>query len=304
MISFKILTGDTLDEILSQIFESNPSADKTFASDIVRLFLENEEEDIEYAITSVHGCLLVRVYDGEYCFIYPTSICHESDPTSACEEIRAYAVKEEIPLVFINVPAAAIGSLVPMFRHVNIDTADEKNRFYTVRVMSELALLDEMPSYIGFRGIGLTPLTPEDDEDYTRLCTDEETGKFWGYDYSQDEPNPDKSYFRESAEEEFYRGAALCLGVRTKDEFVGEATLYYFDLKGGCECAVRILPEFRRRGYALEALRTLKTLARRLGLVYLCASVDSRNEASIAMTGQMFPEVGRDDTQVRFKVKL
>ncbi len=302
MISFKILTEEVKEEILLEIQSTTPDADITFASDNLTLSLEDEEA--EYAVAYAHGCLLLRVYDDEYSFVYPLPLCEGADKLLAAMEIRAYTVKEEIPLVFTDVRAEDLGALLPKFRHVNIDTHDRHNRFYTVRVMSELALLDEMPECNGFRGVGLTPLTPEDDEAYTRLCTDRESNEHWGYDYSEDEPDPSPTYFRESAESEFYRGAALCLAVRAEGVFVGEATLYYFDLMGGCECAVRILPEFRRKGYATQALNLLRTLGKRIGLVNLSAQVDINNPASVAMTGKVLPEDDRDDKIVRFCGRL
>ena len=165
-------------------------------------------------------------------------------------------------------------------------------------------MIDEIPSYTGYFGVSLTPFTPDDDEGYARLCMDEETNKYWGYDYSKDEAEPEVSYFRQVAEAEFDRSTALCLAVRYKNTFVGEATLYYFDLMGGCECAVRILPEFRRMGYGGEALKLLKTIAKRMGIKYLRAAVYLRNEASVRMTEKHIPEIDRDDKQVTYQGKL
>jgi RimJ/RimL family protein N-acetyltransferase len=187
---------------------------------------------------------------------------------------------------------------------MNIDAADENNRFFTVRVMSEAALLDEMPEIEGDHGVSLTPLLPSDDEIYARLCKDEDTNRYWGYDYSQDEPNPTDSYFRENVEGEFYRGISVCLAVRVNEVFAGEAILYSFDLLGGCECAVRLLPAFRRKGYATESLEMLKELARHMGLTSLSATVSKENNASIHMTGKCLPEVESDDKNVRFRAEL
>ena len=303
MISFKILTEESKEEILNSVFENIPDADKVFATDNLTLLLE-DEDDTEYAVSSAHGCLLIRVFDDEYSFIYPIPLCDSADKLSAAMEIRAYVVKEEIALVYTDVRAHDVGELVTKFRHVNIDSSDKLNRFYTIRVMSELMLLDEQPEYTGFRGISVSPLTPEDDEDYFRLCSDNESNRFWGYDYSQDEPDPDISYFREVSEGEFCRGVALSLAVRSMGKFVGEATLYYFDLMGGCECAVRILPEYRRMGYGTETLRVLGTLVKRMGLTHLKASVDKNNSASIAMTEKFFPMIEEIDGQVKFDRKL
>lgn len=304
MISFKILTEQVKDDLLKQIKRLSPDADITFASDNMTLLLEGDDEEIEYAVTYAHGCLLVRIFDGEYLFMYPQKLSDGAAPLAAAMEIRAYAVKEEIPLVYCDVRAADVGALATSFRHLTIDSDDPKDRFYTIRVSSELALMDEEPSCFGFRGVALTPIKPSDDEDYFRLCSDKATNAHWGYDYSADEPNPTKTYFRESAEEEFRRGAALCLAVRSQSVFVGEVTLYYFDCKGGCECAVRILPEYRGRGYATEALRALRILAKRMGLIHLYATVASQNKASVGLCEKMFNYSDNVGQNVRFTANL
>ena len=304
MISFKILTEESFDEILASVYENIPDADRVFASDNVKILLENDDEDVEYAITSSNGCLLTRVYDEEYYFYYPLPLCDGANKLKAAMEIREYAVKEEIPLVYTDVRREDVGELVTCFRHVNIDSQNYRNDFYTVRVQNELMLLDEQPSYTSFLGITVNPFTEDDDEDYFRLCTDKSSNEYWGYDYSQDEPNPEKSYFREIAEGEFCRGAALCLAVRSMGVFIGEATLYYFDFMGGCECAVRILPEYRRQGNGIKTLRALNNLAKHMGLTHLKASVDKSNTASIIMTEKFFPRVGEMDGRIKFDRKL
>ncbi len=303
MISFKILTEQVKSDLLSEIRLDDPLADADLASENLDMLL-SDESDTEYAVAYARGCLLVRIFDGEYSFMYPLSLSGGAKPVDAVMEIRAYAVKEEIPLVFSAVPSRSLGSLARKFRHLNIDAEDRKCRYYTVRVMNELSLLDEIPTVVGASGISLTPLTPEDDADYTRLCTDKDTNALWGYDYSQDEPNPDASYFRESAEEEFCRSTALCLAVRHKGKFIGEAVLYYFDMLGGCDCAVRLLPEFRRKGHATRALRCIRALAKDMGLLVLGASVDIHNEASVRMTKKVLPEVSKDEKTIRFQCKL
>ena len=208
MISFKLLSEQAREDLLSQISNASPDADIEYASDTLNLLME-QDDDVEYAVSYACGCLLIRNFDGEYSFSYPIPLSDEADSICAAMEIRAYAVKEEIPLVFYDVPSEELGLILPKFRHANIDSEEPLNRYYTVRVMSELALTDEMPSYTGIFGISLTPLAEEDDEDYARLCMDKETNRFWGYDYSSDEPDPEKSYFREEAEKEYCRGTAL-----------------------------------------------------------------------------------------------
>ena len=308
MISFKILTKESMEELLEEIRESAPDADLTFAEDNMRLFLEHSLEvsdgEIEYAISYSNGCLLFRIYEEEYSFMYPLPLFEGADTVAAALEIRAYAVKEEIPLIYTDVRATELGDLIPHFRHLNLDAQDKGGVFYTVRVMSEPSLLDEIPEFSDFLGHALTPFTPEDDEDYARLCMDKESNQLWGYDYSEDEPDPEISYFRECAEGEFYNGTALCLAFRVDGKFVGEGTLYYFDLMGGCQCAARILPEYRRRGYGTAAVQCLKSLAKRMGIVRIGTRVDLRNTASLKLTDKCLHEIGRDDTCAIYELKL
>ncbi len=301
MISFKILTEENKAALLNRICENILEADLEYAEDIAASLLNDGET--EYALAEAFGCMLIRAFDGEYSFIYPTPLSENSDPSFAVIDISAYAVKEEIPFVLIDVPREAIEGIVTLFRHVNIDSQDRDNEYFTVRVMSEIALLNDIPTY-NFGSMALSPITPDDDADYARLATDSDSNKYWGFDYREDEPNPEISYFRENAEQEFSRGVSLCLAIRAEGRFVGEATLYYFDLRGGCECAVRILPEFRRRGYAGASLEALKQMAQGMGILYLCASVDENNAASISMTEKRFSKIGKEGNRVKFEAKL
>lgn len=299
MISFKPLTEGSVSELLSRIESSLSDADISYARECLDM-LSADSEEREYGICLCCGCLLARAFDGFYYFTYPIPLCDEADCLAAVDEIRAYAVKEEIALVLSDIPREEIGGLLSLFRHINLDSEDEDNQCFTLRALSEAAMLDELPTVVG-GAVELMPLTPEDDEIYARLAKDRQTNKYWGYDFSLDNPDPSDSDFRATAEEEFARGVAICLAVRVEGAFAGEAILYGFDLLGGCECAVRLLPAFRRKGYATEALRGLKTLARRIGLVYLCASVSVENKPSIKMTEKVLDALSDDGEILKFK---
>ena len=301
MISFKILTEESAEELFREICSAIPDTDEEFLSENIDMMLDDESE---YALSQSDGCLLVRIFDGEYSFAYPIAMVDDAEPMAAVEQIRLYAIKEEIPLVFCDVPAEELGGLIPKFRHASIDATDPDNKCYTVRIMSEVAMLDEIPIVNGPDAVCLTPITEADDELYFALATDLDTNKYWGYDYRQDEPNPEVDYFRENSDAEFGRGTAISLAVRVKGEFAGEATLYSFDLLGGCECAVRLLPTFRGQGYATDALNLLKRLAKGMGLVFLMATVDKENIASQRMTAKCLDEVSKTDSKVKYKTEL
>ena len=68
-----------------------------------------------------------------------------------------------------------------------------------MKIPSEAALMPEIPT-LSIGDVSLSPLTPEDDAEYARLCRDEDLNKYCGYDYRDDNPNPEDSYFREEAE--------------------------------------------------------------------------------------------------------
>ena len=210
MISFKILTEESAEELFGEICSAIPDTDGEFLSENIDMMLDDESE---YALSHSDGCLLVRIFEGEYSFAYPIAMVDDAEPMAAVEQIRLYAIKEEIPLVFCDVPAEELGSLITKFRHASIDATDPDNECYTVRIMSEVAMLDNIPIVNGPAEVCLTPITEADDELYFALATDLDTNKYWGYDYREDEPNPEKAYFRENSSAEFSRGTAISLAV-------------------------------------------------------------------------------------------
>jgi RimJ/RimL family protein N-acetyltransferase len=278
-----------------------PDSDVEYMCGIIDSLLEDDE--CEYALSHSHGCLLVRVFDDRYSFIYPIAVCEEADERIAAELIRKYAVREEIPLVYTDVPREGLSNLISLFRHVNVDCADDCGESFTVRAVSEASLFDEMPE-VKLDGVILNSLTEADDYDYARLCKDKDTNVFWGYDYESDEKNPADSYFREMAENEFLRGVAMSFAVRVDGIFAGEADLYAFDLIGGCQCGVRILPEYRGRGIASATLRALKEIAKEMGLLNLSATVDERNEISKKLFNNHFDFCQSSQGILKYYTKL
>lgn len=301
MISFKVLTEENKDELIDKFNIAIEGSDAEYLSEIICSLLE--DDTCEYAVSHSTGCLLVRIFDGKYCFLYPVAVCDDADESIAAYAVREYAVKEEIPLIYTDVPREELGNLIPAFRHANVDAIDEDGESFTVKIVSEVSLYDEIPT-VSYKDISLEPITESDDTDYSKLCKDKETNLFWGYDYSADVENPNDSYFREMVDMEFSRGVAMSFGVRANGRFVGEAGLYAFDLIGGCECAVRILPEFRRAGIATKAMLALHSLAKRMGLINVYATVDNRNEASKKLCEKCFDECCIIGDKYKFYSKL
>ncbi len=301
MLSFKIITEENKDEVIDVLTTGMEDADLEYISEIVDSLLE--DSDSEYALSCSHGCLLVRTFNGQYSFIYPIAVCGEADESLAAYYLREYAVKEEIPLVYTDVPKEELGSLVTLFRHANIDAQDLDGECFVVKIMSEAALLEDFPTF-DFGEISLDEINEGDDVLYASLCKDKETNTFWGYDYSADNESPADSYFREMAENEFDRGVAVALAVRVNGEFAGEASLYAFDLIGGCECAIRILPEYRGKGVATKVVSAIRIIAERMGLLNLCATVDNRNEASKKLFEKCFDDSTKIGEKRKYYVKL
>lgn len=300
MLSFKILTEEERDESLSLLSNSLPEADFEYLNEIIDSLIEEEGE---VALAASDGCLLVRLFDGEYKFICPIALSDGADGIRAIDSLRSYAVKEEIPLVLTDVPAEELGTVAGLFRHANIDTEDDDRQSYTVRVMSEASLLDA-PISVELSDMLLDAITADDDRAYAELCKDKDTNKYWGYDYSLDMPNPTDAYFREENEREIDRGVLMSLAVRIGGKFAGEAALYRFDLLGGCECAIRLLPEYRGAGHATRALSALVDIARRMGLIKLYATVSVENIPSVRMTEKVFGSGEISGEIIKFSLKL
>lgn len=303
MLSFKIFSTGLADDLVREVAEVMPDADLDLLRDNISIMIM-DGSDTEYATSYADGCFLIRIFDGEYIFSFPLPLTSGADPIAACEKLRAYAVKEEIPLVIFDVPSEELGGLIPLFRHSNVDAADPDREFFTLRVMSEATLLGSLPTIEGRAGVSLTPLAPADDELFARLCKDADTNRYWGYDFSQDNPDPTDDYFRLVCEEELARGVAISLAVRVNDSFAGEATLYAFDLMGGCECAVRLLPAFRHKGYATEVIKMLGDLAADIGMVYLCATVAAENKASVRLSEKTLSDYTADGENLKFRKRL
>ncbi len=147
----------------------------------------------------------------------------------------------------------------------------------------------------------LRPVADEDEEAYFRLASDVERNKYWGYDYRTDMPEiAHKSYFLQSAREDFHHRAEMPLGIYLKEsgELLGEVVLHRFGYHEEAEIGVRLLGEHEGRGYAKEAV----TAYTEYGFSKLnLARVEAKCFLQNVRSGKMLlaagmRECGRDDT--------
>ncbi len=296
MISFKILTEENADGILSELSADISKEEREELCDFVSSF-DLSDEDAEIALSFFSGCALVRIFDmGRYFFLFPTPISQGADLVASIFAIGEYAMREEISLVFCGVPAQKL-SLFSGFRHMDVDADDPDCLLYRVRIKTECEFLEEIPGVAGGR-VELRELSRADVPLYAELCKDENVNKYWGYDYTRDVCEPADDYFFENAASEFSRGVAFSMAVIADGEFVGECTLYAFDGMGGAEFSIRLLPHFHGRGIGSEAVGLIFEVARRIGLLKLRAKVSDKNFASVAMLSRFAkPSHAADGTE-------
>ena len=216
MISFTELCSQNAKETIASVSRGIPSADIDEISEIIESFVELSSEDIDtsVAISHSHGCLLVRIFDfGRYCFVYPIALTDDADEALAIDQIRLYAIKEEIPLVFSDTPAECVGNLVGAFRHTEASAEDREASSYRVTIKSECSLLDEIPT-LEYGNLTLSAIFDTDLADYATLCRDFEVNKYWGYDYREDLINPTNLDFCRMVQDDFEARRCLNFAVR------------------------------------------------------------------------------------------
>ena len=302
MLSFKVVTNENKENIKEALSEKLSESEREELFEIIDS-IDLEDGDVEYAVTVSSGCALIRIFDfGRYLFVFPIELSDTSNPKRAVDEINEYAVLEEIERVFVDVPCEAL-VLFSGFRHLDLDAEDKEATSYRVRIKTELDLLSEIPEYIGER-VKLNALTEADIPDYARLSKDENVNKYWGYSYSDDVENPSDEYFYENAVREFSARTSCAFAIRADGKFVGEAILYSFDGKGGADIAIRILPEYQRRGYAVETISAIREIAEKIGLTNLRAKIKNENTPSILLFEKCALFVSQNNEVYEYRIEV
>lgn len=310
MISFKELSKSgsgsfTVKDFIKENENILSEDELEYLSSLLEEILETGDTYVEFAFSLSHLCLIVRVFDlGKYSFIYPIELSERADSLSARDDAIEYAVKEEIEIVFTDVPKSEVPYFINDMRHLDIDAADPSAETFRVKVKTECELISDIPEYK--EGVlSISALTEADVPLYASLSRDTETNKYWGYDFRLDtETEVCDTYFYENANLEFATGRALTVALRNNASFVGEAIYYAFNGRGGAEIAMRLLPEEKGKGLGKAFFAMLTEYARKIGLTRLFSTVDERNTASVAMFRKYMSFFKKDSGRVKFYLDL
>ena len=301
-MTFKIVSEDNLSEIRDALAREL-SVDEEEASELLSSF--EYDSDAEFAVCAAFGCVLVRVFDyGRYTFLYPFEMTDGADLSRALSAVAEYAMREEIPLVFCDVPRDEVTTLLTLgFKHINLDAETSDGESFRAEIKSECELIDEVPR-VSDGEITLGEIYESDIQKYAEIARDESALKYWGYDYRADAPNADDEYFFNTARRELLAGVTLSLAVRLGGEMIGEVELYAFDRRGGAEFAVRLLSEYRGRGIGKRILPLVFDVACGIGLSSLRCDVMNENKPSLAFVGREMELVDVQNGVSKYEIKL
>ena len=305
MISFKEFSSDDRIALTEYLLGEIPgSADEVDSVIETCLQMLEDDPDVELALSACHGCVLVRIFElGRYCFAYPIALSEESDSYEALEALRAYAVREEVPLVLVDVPREELLAPVGYFRHTTVDMSDPEGECFRVSVQSEASLCSDLPT-TSVGAVTLTELSDGHTEAYAALCRSEEVNRYWGYDFRDDMPDAEDGYFIRSARMEMQRGVSLTFASTEKGALIGEAVIYAFDLLGGAEIAFRLLPEWQGMGLGRATLDALLIAAKSVGLLRVFATVHPENEPSVRLMSHYSEPILGEDGRLHFEIAL
>lgn len=254
-----------------------------------------EDEGAEAYVTVLDGYATILIDDcGSGFFTYPVSISESGSESALIGGIFEFCCENELAPRFIDVPLSGLPALLSGTRHANVDGDGE---FFSVDIKNECMLLDYPPELL-WEDVYLSEPINKHGEAYKRLILDSEHNAYWGNDLRCEMRDCDGEFFISEANEEFHNGTALTLHATVLSEggeniFVGEGVLYRFDYKGGCEVAIRVLPEYCGRGYGGMILGGMLEVARSIGLTLAVCNIDKRNTAAIrCFTKALFERKG------------
>ena len=302
-MTFKEINPESLESLAESLAEKI-GADAEEMTELLESFCP-EDSDEQYAVDVSDGCAIIRIFDmGRYVFSYPYELTESADVSAAIESTVRYALKEELPLVFSDVPTEELPNLLSLgFRHVELDAEDGACESYRARIISECELVEEIPT-VSDGEVSLSPLDERDIPTYAEISRDTTALRYWGYDYREDAPNAADDYFYSIATRDFLAGVSMTLGIRFEGELVGEVQLYAFDRRAGADFAIRLLPSVRRRGIGKRSLRLLFSVAERIGLSKIYCDVKEENKPSVAFVSSAMELCKNENGILRFEAEI
>lgn len=305
MISFSPLSESFIQNATSEL---KRGSEGDFLLSYLYDLCADTDESFSVAVCLCHGTLLCRrCFDGAYEFTLPYPYRDGADTEAALCALEEYARLQEIPLVYTDLCVDDLDALCERYMHPRVHALpieDGDTPLYLLEVLTEAMSIEHVPT---LRGESVTLRAPqrEDMSAYGRLCRDDSILAVWGYDFREDYPDATDEDLFTLTERDFQQGTTLPFFIYYCDRFVGEALLYAFDGRGGAECAIRILPEYRRRGIARETLSILLSYARdTLHLSYLDGACRESNEPSRALLESTMTPYTERDGILRYRTDL
>jgi RimJ/RimL family protein N-acetyltransferase len=294
MISFSVINDENKDEKLN-IF---PKDERAEAAEYIASALDFGYDEV--AVCYYMGMLLIRVYDGEYyVFISPIPLASGACEMDGVRAVREYAVKEDIPLFFADVPLYLFDDTRDYFADVDFDVSDD-GECAEVTVNSPADASVRIPT-IECDRVVLAGLTSDEIEDYAHLSTEESGLRYYGYSYGCEVESPSAEYFYERQLYDYTVGLAMTFGVYFEGELIGECVLHHFDLIGGAEISIRLLPEHRGLGFGREILTAVIRYKAILDIDTLYATVHRENAASVGLFSSVMDEYRREGELIYYK---
>ena len=302
-MTFKEITPDAISE-LSLAIGAELGVDADELTELLESF-SFEDSDEEYAVAASDGCAIIRIFDmGRYIFSYPYEISEDADVRAALDATSRYAIREELPLVFSDVPRDEISTLLSFgYKHVELDAEDGECECYRAKIISECELLEDIPTvYDG--ELSLTPLSETDIPVYAEISREQTALRYWGYDYRDDAPDASDDYFYMIAERDFLAGISMTHAIRYCGELVGEVQMYAFDRRGGADFALRLLPSARNKGIGKRCLALIFEVAEMIGLSKLYCDVKEENKPSISFVSSAMTLCKNENGILRFEAEI
>ena len=97
---------------------------------------------------------------------------------------------------------------------------------------------------------------------------------------------------------------SLTFAIRAEGKFVGEAILYAPDGRGRADIALRVLPEYQRRGYAADTISAIWKIAEKIGLTKLRAKIKNENTPSISLFEKCALFISQNDEVHEYKIEV